>query len=146
MVPEATDKAAVANRHTPSQLGVPDFSGPMRELNALYAAFRATTSPGHAQYGNRCCPLFDMLGTTGGQGDSSLGCERPSQFCEPLASAGLSVNGTTPPAVLWSQHTEPADTAVRPGVCAPRRRSVDGARCGRDEPPRNPSRRPEISR
>src|ERR1035438_10673631 len=29
MVPDATDKAAVTNRHTPSQLGIPHFSGPM---------------------------------------------------------------------------------------------------------------------
>jgi hypothetical protein len=45
MVPEATDRAAVANRHTPSQLGIPDFSGPMRELNALYAAFARAIVP-----------------------------------------------------------------------------------------------------
>src|ERR1035438_10074161 len=56
MVPEATDKAAVTNRHTPSQLGIPHFSGPM-SLGAQRALLPHPRDdlPGHAQYGNRCC-------------------------------------------------------------------------------------------
>ncbi|HEY5180555.1 MAG TPA: hypothetical protein VIJ07_12415, partial [Dermatophilaceae bacterium] len=71
-------------------------------------------SPPAGQYGNRCCPLFDMLGMSGGQGASPAGPPGvprlpgpgvPGPTTPPLARARAAVRGGGTTGSVSQSHT-----------------------------------------